>query len=367
VKDGNHPMRDHAWFLSQASRNFLTVRAVALAAVVLLAAGMAACGDGGPEPGEINDKKITIYSGRSESLVKPVFEKFEQATGIKVEVRYGDTAQMAAQILEEGDRSPADVFFAQDAGALGAVAKQGLFAPLPSSALSKVPEIYRSRAGEWVGVTGRSRVLAYNADMVPTAELPTSVFELTDPKWRGKVGVAPTNGSFQAFVTALRVQHGDQKAAAFLSGLKANEAQIRENNVVIVQDVNDGKIPVGLVNHYYIFGLAKEKGVAPDQLKVKLHFFPNGDTGALVNAAGVGVLDHSAQDQDTQKFVDYLLGTEAQAYFAERTYEYPLVVGVATAPGLPPLGSLQAPAIDLNDLNTLDATVKMIKDAGLAA
>jgi iron(III) transport system substrate-binding protein len=344
-----------------------TVRAIAVAVAGLLAAGMAACGDGGPEPGENNDKKITVYSGRSESLVKPLFEKFQQATGITVEVRYGDTAQMAAQILEEGDRTPADLFFAQDAGALGAVSRQGLLAPLPAEALSKVPEIYKSRTGEWVGVTGRSRVLAYNADMVPAADLPASVLDLTGPQWRGKVGVAPTNGSFQAFVTALRVQHGDQKAAEFLSGLKANDAQVRENNVVIVQDVNDGKIPVGLVNHYYIFGLAKEKGVAVDQLKVKLHFFPNGDTGALVNVAGVGVLDHAAQDPDTQALVEYLLGTEAQNYFAEETYEYPLVAGVATAPGLPPLGSLQAPAIDLNDLNTLEATVKMIKDAGLVA
>ena len=161
------------------------------------------------EPG---DKTITVYSGRAESLVKPVLEKFQQASGITVEVRYGDTAQMAAQLLEEGDKSPADVFLAQDAGALGAVAKEGLFATLPDDVLGKVPAAYRARSGSGSASPAASRVLVYNADQVPAADLPKSVFELTDPQWRGKVGVAPTNGSFQAFVTALRVQHGDAKA-----------------------------------------------------------------------------------------------------------------------------------------------------------
>ena len=326
-------MRDHAWFLSP--RNALTVRAVAMAAAGLLAAGLAACGNGESlESGEPNDKKITVYSGRSESLVKPLFEKFQQSTGITVEVRYGDTAQMAAQVLEEGDRSPADVFFAQDAGALGAVSKQGLFAPLPSAVLARVPAIYRSRAGEWVGVTGRSRVLAYNADMVPAAELPTSVLDLTDPKWRGKVGVAPTNGSFQAFVTALRVQHGDQKAAEFLSGLKANDAQIRENNVVIVQDVNVGEDPAraGEPLLHLRARQGEGRGAGPAQGEAALlpqrgHGRP-GERGGGRRARPLG-----ARTRTLRRSSSICSGTEAQTYFAEQTYEYPLVAGVPTAPG----------------------------------
>lgn len=336
--------------------------AVPLTAVLLL--GAAACGDEF-DSGDPGDKTITVYSGRNETLVKPVLEMFQKSSGITVKVRYGTTAQMAAQLEEEGDKSPADVFFAQDAGALGAVGKRGLFSPLPAEVLNKVPEVYRSANGEWIGVTGRSRVLAYNADQVPAADLPASVFELTGPEWRGKVGVAPTNGSFQAFVTALRVQHGDAKAKEFLTGLKANDAQVRENNVQIVAEINDGKLATGLVNHYYVFELAKEKGVPADQLKAKLHFFPNGDTGALVNVAGVGVLRKAADDPDVRALVDYLLGPEGQTYFAEETYEYPLVAGVATAPGLPALDKLAAPEIDLNELDTLDQTVAMIKEAGL--
>lgn len=342
------------------------MRSAAVLAGAVLVAAVAACGDNaGKEAPTDSDKKITLYSGRSESLIKPLLEKFQQSTGITVEVRYGDTAQMAAQILEEGERSPADVFLAQDAGALGAVAKKGLFAPLPDDILNRVAPTYRSRTGEWVGVTGRSRVLVYNSDLVPTAELPSSVFDLTDPKWKGKIGIAPTNASFQAFITAMRVQHGDARAAEFLAGLKANEPQIRQGNGLIVADVNDGKLHVGLVNHYYVYELAKEKGTSVDALKAKLHFFPNGDIGALVNVSGVGVLDKAANDPDVRTFVDYLLGAEAQRYFAEETFEYPLIAGVAASAGLPQLDSLTVPNIDLNDLDTLEATIAMIKESGL--
>ncbi|TYC20683.1 iron ABC transporter substrate-binding protein [Micromonospora sp. MP36] len=327
---------------------------------------LTACGGPDGDPGKPGDKRLTVYSGRSEALVKPVLEEFEKARGVKVDVRYGTTSQMAAQLLEEGRRSPADAFFAQDAGALGAVSKAGLFAVLPAEQLDRVPAAYRDANGRWVGVSGRSRVLAYNADQVRAAELPTSVFALTDPKWRGKIGVAPTNGSFQAFITALRVQHGDAKAREFLTGLKANQPQIREGNVQIVADIDAGTLAVGLVNHYYVYELAKERGGSTDVLKAKLHFFPDGDTGGLVNAAGVGLLERAGADPDAQALVDYLLGTEAQTYFATQTFEYPLAAGVPAAPGLPQLAALEAPKIDLNDLDTLDATVAMIKEAGLA-
>ena len=323
-----------------------------------------ACGD---EAAHIpSDKKITVYSGRSEALVEPILDRFQQQTGIRIDTRYSDTAQMAAQLLEERDRTRADVFLSQDAGALGAVAKQGLFAPLPADLLDKVPVTYRARTGEWIGVTGRSRVLAYNVDQVSADQLPESVFELTGPQWTGKVGIAPTNASFQAFVTALRIQHGDAKAKQFLTDLKANGAQIRENNVVTVADVDAGKLAAGLVNHYYVFELAKERGTTPDMLKARLHFFPDGDTGALVNVSGVGVVKAAISDPDVRTFLDFLLGTEAQTYFAQEIYEYPLISGVPTAPGLPALADLKAPAIDLNDLDTLAASVQMIKDAGLA-
>ncbi len=345
-----------------------TARLFTLTGALLL--GLAACGGGGDdsttsEGSEPGDKRITVYSGRSESLVAPLFEQFTEATGIEVEARYAATAQMAAQLLEEGDRSPADVFFAQDAGALGAVNKEGLLAPLPQDVLTQVPEIYRSTDGHWVGVSGRSRVLVYNPVEVEGMELPASVFDLTAPEWKGHVAVAPTNASFQAFVTAIRVQFGDDKAREFLEGLAANDAEIRDNNVQIVEDVEAGKVAVGLVNHYYLGEVAKERGTTVDALNAKLHFFPNGDLGALVNVAGVGVLAKAADDPDVAEFVEYLLGPDAQTYFAEETFEYPLVDGIAGPSYVPPLGELSSPAIDLNDLDGLAETVSMIEEAGL--
>ena len=341
-------------------------KVAALVATGALLSGVAACGDDdAPASPEPDDGTITVYSGRNESLVGPLIEQFEQETGITVEVRYGNTAQMAAQLQEEGERTPADIFYAQDAGALGAVAKDGLFATLPADVLNLVPEAFRASSGEWVGVTGRSRVLVYHPDRVPESELPSSVFELTEPQWRGRVGVAPTNASFQAFVTAMRVTHGDDATREWLEGMVANDAQVRENNIAIVADVDAGRLDAGLVNHYYLYERAAEDGVSIDQLNARNYYFPGGDIGAMVNVSGVGIITHSADDPDTRAFVDYLLSEVGQRYFAEQTSEYPMIEGIEV-PGLPPLSELSTPELDLNDLDSLEATVAMISEAGLA-
>jgi len=342
------------------------VRARSALATVLGAAlltGAAACGgEAASDPG---DKTIVLYSGRNEALVKPVLEQFTERTGIKIEARYGSTAQLAAQLAEEGERSPAEAFLAQDAGALGAVNKRGLFAALPAEVTAKVPETYRAKDGKWVGVTARSRVLVYNPNLVAKEDLPASVFDLTDRKWKGRVAIAPTNASFQAFVTAVRVQHGEEKAKEYFAGLKANDVQIRENNIAIVEDVDAGKVPLGLVNHYYLGEIAKERGSTPEKLNAKLHFFAAGDSGAMVNVSGVGVLNRSATDPDVRTLVDYLLDAEAQTYFAQQTFEYPVVSGVPAPAYVPPLEDLKMPAIDLNDLETLEASIALIKVTGL--
>lgn len=335
------------------------VRTTALAATsTVVLGGAVACGE---------EESFVIYSGRGESLVQPVIDQFEEASGISVDVRYGNTAQMAAQLLEEGDQSPADVFYAQDAGALGAVAKEGLFATLPDEVLSQVPAPFQARSGEWVGITGRSRVLIYHPDVVAEDELPASVFDLTEPQWRGRVGVAPTNASFQAFVTGMRVLHGDDTTREWLAGIAANDPQIRENNIAIVADVNDGVVDAGLVNHYYLYERAAEEGVTADQLNARHHYFPDGDIGAMVNVSGVGVLAHTEDNEDAQAFVEYLLSQDGQTYFAEETSEYPMISGIAATPGLPELSGLSTPDIDLNDLDGLEETVNMISESGLAS
>jgi iron(III) transport system substrate-binding protein len=348
--------------------NAFRVKATLAALLGVAALGTtAACGDGADEPSTAGgDKKITIYSGRTEGLVKPLLDRFTQQTGIALEVRYASTAQMAAQLVEEGDRSPADVFLAQDAGALGAVNKRNLFATLPAEVTGKVPKAYRADNNKWVGVSARARVLVYNPAQVPAADLPPSVFDLVNPKWKGKVAIAPTNGSFQAFVTAVRVQHGEAKAKDFFSGLKANGVQTRDNNIAIVEDVDAGKLPMGLVNHYYLGEIAKERGTTPENMNAKLHFFAPGDSGAMVNVSGVGVMAKAADDPDVRALLDYLLSTDAQTQFAQRTFEYPVVSGAPAPAYVPALADLKPPAIDLNDLESLEASIALIKETGLA-
>jgi iron(III) transport system substrate-binding protein len=342
----------------------------ALATAALLAT--AACGSesDGSEPagedlaGAAESGELVVYSGRNENLVGPLLDDFTEATGIEVATRYGGSAELAAQLLEEGDRTPAAVFLSQDAGALGALQDVDGLEALPEATLERVPARYRSATGHWVGVSGRSRVLVYNPELVPEAELPTSVFELTEPEYRGKVGYAPTNASFQSFVTGMRVTAGEERTREFLEGFRANEPRSYEGNALIVDAVDEGQIPFGLVNHYYLYEKAAESG-GLDQLTARNHLFEPGDPGNLVNVAGVGVLAGKASD-DTQAFVDFLLGEQAQTYFAEVTKEFPLIEGVSPdVPGLPPLASLQGPEVDLSQLDSLDETLALLDEVGL--
>jgi iron(III) transport system substrate-binding protein len=305
---------------------------------------------------------ITVYSGRSENLVAPVLEMFTAATGIAVEARYGNTAEMAAAILEEGENSPADIYYAQDAGALGALESAGLFAALPAETLDVVDPRFRSANGNWVGVTGRARVLVYNTESLTEADLPATVQELTDPAWSGQVGWAPTNGSFQAFITALRVLEGEDAARAWLQGMIDNGAVVFEGNADIVRAVAAGEISTGLVNNYYIYEISAEEGT---ELPVANHFFEAGNVGSLVNISGLGILNTAANADGALALANYLLGEEAQTYFAESTFEYPLLEGVPTAPGLPALAELESPDIDLGSLADLEGTLALLAEVGL--
>jgi iron(III) transport system substrate-binding protein len=345
----------------------ITRRGFALLGATALAAPLAACGsdeDPGSDETPAEDLPVVLYSGRNEELIQPLLDQFTADTGIEVDVRYFDTAEAAGLILEEGDRSPADLFLAQDAGALGAVAKAGLLGELDADLLGLVPERYRSAEGAWVGLTGRSRVMVYDPAKITADQLPASVLDLTGEEWDGRVAIAPLNGSFQAFVTALRVAEGDEAAAAWLEGMA--DAPQREKNGPIVEGVAAGELEAGLVNHYYIYEKAAEAGVPVEEYGPALHYFAPGDPGALVNVSGIGALGDAAEKEHVAALLKYLLAVEAQTYFAETTFEYPLIEGVAGPAGQPALAELAGPDIDLNDLDDLETTVQMIQEAGLA-
>ncbi|MBB2913929.1 iron(III) transport system substrate-binding protein [Streptosporangium becharense] len=339
----------------------MSLHRLVAAALLPLALLASACGGGGDGAEDFGDDSLVIYSGRNENLVGPLLDKLKTATGLDVQVRYGDSAELAAQILEEGADTRADLFFSQDAGALGALSAKQMLAPVPQDLLGRVPAEYRGVDGTWVGVSGRSRVVVYDPRTVTAP--PKSVFELTDPKWRGKVGWAPTNASFQSFVTAMRVVSGEDKARQWLEAMKANGTQTYPNNVEILNAVDAGKLQLGLINHYYWYEKVAEKGAGG--VPSKLAYLPGGDPGALVNVAGVATLKNSKHAEAARKATDYLLGPDAQKYFAETTKEYPLIAGVATAPGLPPLDSLKGPEVDLSKLDSLEQTITLLQDVGL--
>lgn len=338
-----------------ASKRALKIGAIALAATIATASLTGCAKETTPTTGEAT---ITVYSGRAEDLIADLLADFTKETGIGVEVRYSDSASLAAQILEEGSNVQADVFFSQDAGALGAVAEAGAFKTLNPDITNLVDEKYRSADNTWVGVSGRSRVFSYDPNKVSEAELPKSIFDLADARWKGKIGIAPTNASFQSAVTAMRVLKGDAATSAWLKAMKTN-AVLFEKNGQILEAIETGQIEAGLINHYYWYERAAEVG--EDKMTSKMAWFQAGDPGNLINVAGIGVL---SDKPEAQTFAKWLLSETAQTYFVEKTAEYSLT-GIPAQANLPALKDIPAAKIDLSALAPLAKTLELIRDAGL--
>lgn len=306
---------------------------------------------------------LTIYSGRDERFVKPAFEKFTELTGIELRVRYGDSAQLAATLLEEGNNSPADLFFSQDAGALGAVAARGRLAVLPIGTLRRVPKRFRAPGKRWVGVTGRARVVAFNTNALRQRDLPRTIWGYTQPRWRGLVGLPPTNASFQAFVSAMRIRVGDDRTRDWLLALKANGLRFYSSNSQVVAAVANREIQVGFVNHYYVY---QHRELRPND-PVANHFLSKRDPGALINVAGVGVVTGTSKRQAALRLVNFLLSRGMQRFFSNTPgrAEYPLVPSIRARRGLPPLTRLEGARIHLGRLGReLPKTLELLAEVG---
>lgn len=330
--------------------------AIVLGGLAIGSTCLTACGDDGGA--------LTVYTGRTRELIRPLLEQFAEETGIDIDVKYGDSAELALLIDTEGDQTDVDVFLSQSPGAMDFLSGKSRLDTLPTTVLDKVPAQFESDQGEWVGLSGRARTLVYNTDMFDEADLPTSVLDLTDRRYEGQLGVAPTNGSFQDFVTAMRQASGDDATLAFLTGLRENGAEIYPDNNSIVQAVARGEVALGLVNHYY-----NERAKAEDPtLPTENHFFGDGDLGNMILVTGVAKLKDSGESSDADRLIEFLLGAEAQTYFSDETKEYPLAAGVAAAPELPPLESIKAPTEDLSALgDDLEGTARLIRESGLTS
>ena len=321
----------------------------------LLVGVIAACGGGDDE-----SESLTVYSGRSESLVGPIIEQFSNATSINVSVKYASTSQMAATLSEEGGNTPADVFFAQDPGGLGSV--ENMLQTVPQDILDKVPTWARSPEGRWVGISGRARVVVYSTDNVSPSDMPTDMWGFTDPKWKGRIGWPPTNASFQTMVTAMRQLWGEERARQWLEGIQANQPRVYEKNTPTVAAAGAGEVDVGFVNHYYLYRFLAEEG---EGFAARNHHLTAGGPGSLIMVAGAGILSASDNADAAAKFLDFLLSPVAQQYFAGQTYEYPLVEGVNVNRLLTPLSEINNPSVRMGDLADLKGTQEMLRSVGI--
>lgn len=306
---------------------------------------------------------ITIYVGRGEALAGPIIERFEAATGIDVAVRYGSTAELAGLIIEEGSASPADAFWAQDAGALGALERADRLAAVPSDLAAAIPAQNRHPGDMWVPVSARNRVLVYSTERVDASTLPSSVFDLTDEQYRGRVAWAPGNASFQSFVTALRVTYGEDAARDWLEAMIANDTKRYSNNGSQLDAVAAGEVDFGLVNNYYLLRrLATEPSFPVAQT-----FFAPGDIGNLANVTGIGVVAGSENAELVHQFIAFLLSDEAQTFFTVDNQEYPITTTVAPHEALAPLGDpiAASPVVDLASIDDLQGTLDLLTEVGL--
>jgi iron(III) transport system substrate-binding protein len=297
--------------------------------------------------------------------VQPIIDQFAEATGIDVEVRYGSTSEMAGVLLEEGENSPADIFYAQDPGGLGAVQAAGLLTELPAEILAKVQSRFAAEDGSWVGISGRARTVVYNTNVFtdPTTELPQDLMDFTDPVWNGRIGWAPSNGSFQAMVTAMRTIWGEEQTREWLQGIQANNPVVYSGNTPIVEGVANGEVDVGFVNHYYLYRYLSEQG---ESFAARNYFLPSGGPGSLIMVSGEGILANSQNSANAEKFIEFLLSVPGQSYFASQTFEYPVVEGVSSnvTPTLAELDA-QAANVSLSDLADLEGTLDMLIDLGI--
>ncbi len=324
-----------------------------LAGVVALAAS--GCGFGGGS----GETDLVVYSGRSEALIKPILDEFAEESRLNVSVRFADTTELAGTVLEEGDRPRADVFIGQDAGALARLDEHGRLARYAARA---VPERFKSASGTWTGLSARARVLIVNTEELEPAAHPKSVFELTRPRWKGKVA-APnaTNASWIGFVSEMRIKRGDAATRRWLEGMKRNGLAVLGSHTDVRKAVGSGEFAVGLVNHYYV-ELQKREGSPVEAVFTDQEA---GGFGAVINAASGGILKGAAHPENAKRLLDFLLEKGVQEEFAGRNFEYPVVPGVA-AKGLKPLAEIHGTGVALAALGPkLDSTLELLDEVGL--
>jgi iron(III) transport system substrate-binding protein len=353
--------RRHANAMTNSTRR--TLRAAAAGLALVLATGLvAACGSAsaGGAAGS-----ITLYSGQHEQTTQSLVTAFEQQTGIHVNVRYNDEDSFADEIVAEESHPVADVFYTENSPALEYLQQKGLLAGVDASTLAKTPAQYNSPQGDWVGVSARVSVLIYNPSLISAAQLPTSVLQLADPKYKGKLAFAAGETDFQPIVTAVARAYGDATASSWLDGIKANAgSHIYPDNETIADEVNRGAVAFGVVNQYYWYRMQAELGAS--NVHSKITYFAPHDPGYVVDVSGAGILKSTKNMADAQKFLAFIVSKQGQEIIAHSiSYEYPLDDGVTTAAPETPFNQLQPYPISIAELGDGSTAISLLQKAGL--
>ena len=336
---------------------------IGMVAVSGLLAAVAACG---PPGADAQHGGLVLYSGQHEQTTQALVNAFEKKTGIDVTIRNGDEATLAEQIMQEGSRSPADLFFTENSPALMKLSDQHLLATVDAATLAAVPVSANAPGKNWVGVSARVSALVYNTSASKPAQLPTSIMDLANPKWAGKLGIAPGETDFQPIITSIADAHGSAAALAWLKAVKSNAgSHIYPANETLTSEVNSGQVEIGLINHYYWYRLKDQ--LHASGMHSALHFFDSGDPGFVLDVSGAGVIASSKHQADAQKFLAFLVSAAGQRIIAQTdSWEYPLRPGIAAHPGLPPLSSLHPdPADTIARLGDGSEALQLLQEAQL--
>jgi iron(III) transport system substrate-binding protein len=315
-----------------------------VAATAAAALGLAACSSSLEAGGELDASKLTIYSAQHKNVTEEWARKFQDTTGIQVQIRYGKDSSMGAQLVQEGSKSPADVFLTENSPAMTTVQNAGLLAEVDPATTAQVGPQYVPSSRQWVGIAARATVLVYNPSKITEADLPKSIMDLARPEFAGRWSAAAGGADFQAIVSAVLATKGEQATAAWLAALKSG-AKVYENNIATMKAVNAGQSDMGIIYHYYWYrdqALGKESSG-----NTKLHYFKNEDPGAFLSLSGGGVLKSSKRPAEAQKFLAFVTGKDGQQLLVSSdAKEYAVGNGVASDAALPTLESLEAPKID---------------------
>lgn len=329
-----------------------------LAASACMAAGMAVASPVHAAP------TLTLYAGQHQQMVRLLVDAFEKDTGIHVVVRYGEGPELANQIILEGKRTPADVFFTENSPELMHLQEKGLLAPVDPSTLKQIPAKYSSDKGDWVGVLARENVLTYNPSLIKQAALPKSLLDLAEPEWRGKIAIAPPDADFLPLVRAVAVTKGRATALKWLEGLKRN-AQIFNDDEGVAAAVNKGAVAVGVINNYYYYRLRQQVGARA--MHSRIYHFTHGDVGGLINVSGAAVLKYARHPAEAQKLLAFMVSGKTQRMLAQSTvdFEYPLRPGVPANKALKPMEQLEPPQITVTQLGNDSEALALLQQAGV--